>query len=360
MLVEPCKFECLEPLSLASGRELPGFTLAYETYGQLTPARDNAILVCHALSANAHAAGRHRPDDARPGWWDAAIGPGRMLDTDRYFVVCSNALGGNAGSSGPSSSDPHTGRPYGLRFPVVSVADMVAAQIHLADHLSVARWHAVVGGCLGGAQALTWLQHHPDRVGRVVAVGITAATSAHTIAFFEVMRQAVRLDPRWRGGDYYGHEPPDGGLGLSVMLGMLFWMTPAMMTEKFGRALVGDDYRYTLESEFRIERQLAALAEGGVRHLDANTMLYLTRAYEYFDLARGYPNLREALREAVAPTLLVSYTTDWRYAPERVEELAQALPRARHLTLDSPFGHGAYLIDPVPLAIPVRDFLEEV
>lgn len=343
------RFLCPEPLPLQSGRSLPSFELGYEMYGEFHPER--TVLLCHALSGSAHAAGEG-------GWWDSMIGPGKALDTDRVCVVCSNTLGGCTGSTGPSSPHPEDGRPWALRFPVLTVGDMVDAQARLADHLGVARWHAVVGGCLGGAQALTWLQRYPERCGRVAAIGITAATSPHSLAFYEVLRRSLTLDPAYGDGDYYAQGTPTGGMALNARIGMLFWMTPEIMASRYGRRLLGQDYRYTLEPEFSIHEGMAALGRGAGSRFDPNTMIYLTRAMDYYDLARGHGDLRAALAHARRPVHLVSYRSDWRYAPEQVEVLREALPDARHSVLDSPFGHGGWLFETGPLAATLAPFLQ--
>lgn len=346
-------FRSSRPLPLESGASLPEFEIAYEIYGDFSCER--AILVCHALSGSAQAAG----SQPRRGWWDSMIGPGKPLDTQRWCVVSSNVLGGCGGSTGPSSPHPQDGRPWARRFPVLSVADMVSAQLRLADHLGVECWQAVVGGCLGGAQALTWLQRHPARLRRAVAIGVTAATSAHSLAFFEVLRQSLMLDPDYGDGNYYERGIPTSGMALNARMGMLFWMTPALMEMKFGRRSLAGEYRYTLEPEFAVHEALAALGQGLGDRFDPNTMIYLTRAMDYFDLARGFSSLPEAMAQAKAPVLLVSYNTDWRYPREEVEKLRQALPDARHVTLDSHLGHGAWLFETAPLGQLVAEFLEQ-
>ena len=342
-----CNFSCSKTLTLQSGKELPGFQLAYEVYGEFDPNR--VILLCHALSGNAHAAGTG-------GWWQTMVGPGKALDTDRFCVICSNTLGGCNGSAGPSSVHSD-GRPWALRFPVVTVRDMVAAQLRLVEHLGIEKLQAVVGGCLGGAQALTWLQHYPQRVARAVAIGITDATSPHSLAFYEVLRQSLRLDPAYGDGDYYDDGIPTCGMGLNARVGMLFWMTPEVMQARYGRSLLHSDYRYTLEPEFAIHEGMAALGRGLGRRFDPNTMIYLTRAMDYYDLARGHGTLTQALAHIDHPVQLVSYQSDWRYPPPKVENLCQNLSGGRHAVLDSTFGHGSWLFETDTLQPVVRDFL---
>jgi len=361
VIVSPELAQFTEPLHLESGRSLNRFELAYECYGRLNDRKDNAILIGHGLSGTAHAAGRHHPEDFRPGWWDAAIGPGKMFDTDQFFVVCSNVLGGCGGSSGPSSENPDTGRPYALDFPVVTILDMVRAQVRLSDHLGIERWHCVAGGCLGGAQALTWGQHFSGRVNSVLSVGATAETSAHSLAFFEVIRETIRRDPNWNGGNYYGGPAPTSGLTLGSLIGMLFWMSPDAMDTRFGREKVKDGPQFTLGSEYKMQAFLQNIATNVERKFDPNTLLYVTRAMDYFDLSRGYPNLQGALESFPDRTLLVSYKTDWRYPPHKIERLAEAIRRVgrsvEHVTLESIFGHGAYLFDVEKLTPVVRKFL---
>lgn len=359
MVVEPHVARFEEPLELESGRTLPEFELAYEVYGQL--GRSPVIWLCHGLSGTAHAAGRYADDPERIGWWEQAIGPGRMLDTDRFCVICSNILGGSGGSSGPATPNPATGRPYALDFPVVTIPDMVRAQVRLMERLEIPQLHSVVGGCLGGSQALTWGQLFPDKVGSVIAIGATAATSAHSLAFFEVIRQAIRRDPLWAGGDYYAQGQPSAGLTLSGLIGMLFWMTPEAMEERFGRRRKPSSPQYSLEPEFETQHFLQRIADGVERKFDPNALLYTTRAMDYFDLQGEQPSLANALQGYRARTLLVSYQSDWRYPPPKVQQLADALElvgvEVAHQTLDSIFGHGAYLYDLQGLAPVVRQFL---
>lgn len=338
----------LEPLDLDCGAALPAFTLAYETYGTLDAGAGNAILVCHSMTHDAHAAG---PGE-RAGWWDEAIGAGRTFDTNRFFVVCSNVLGGCGGSTGPASIDPETMRPYALGFPQVTIADMVRAQKRLADRLGIARWRCIAGGCMGGAQALEWMRTYPEAVESALLIGTTARTSAHSLAFYEVLRQAVYRDPLWNRGNYYDRGIPMDGLALSTVLGALFWMSPAAMQERFGRRGAASDTapppprQFERAPEFAVEAFLARLASGLTARFDPNSLLYVSKAMSRFDLGG---NLTEALKDVTARTLLLSYDTDWRYPPEQVDELRHALRAngvdVRHEVLRSPYGHGAFLLD---------------
>jgi homoserine O-acetyltransferase len=356
-LVQPRVATFPAPLPLACGRALPGWSIAYETYGTLGRARDNAILVCHPLTADAHAAGRHAPDDARPGWWDAAIGPGRVLDTDRFLVVATAVIGGSGGSTGPASVNPETGLPWGTDFPVLTVSDMVRAQRPLLDRLGIRRLHAVIGGCFGGQQALSWAIQFPELVERAIVLATTPATSAHTIAVFAVLRHLVRADPAWRGGNYHGHGLPRRGLGAALAAAVPLWMNREAMERRFGRRRVAEGEQWTLDPEFAVELFLDDVAARGVERLDPNALLYLTRAEEYFDLAAEYGTLATALAPIRARTLLVSFAGDWRYPTEEVARLADGIAGARHVAVASPLGHDAIRYDVPSWAEAVRAFL---
>jgi homoserine O-acetyltransferase/O-succinyltransferase len=361
-IVEPRIARFGEDLRLDSGAVLDGYQLAYETYGTLAPDRANAVLVCHGLSGDAHAMGRHAPEDVRPGWWDIAIGPGRMIDTDRYFVICSNVIGGSGGSTGPGSPDPSTDRPFGIRFPVVTIADMVRAQVRLIDRLGIDRLHAVVGGCLGGHLALHWGIVHGERVRRVIAITVRAASAPYGIALWEVIRRAIRSDPNWRNGDYYGRSWPRLGLGLATMIALLHWMDGDQMETRYGRGRVGAaEPQYGFAPEFAVEHMIAKVAEAETNTMDPNTFLYLTRAMDYFDLTAGHPSLADALRQAGGDYLLVSYERDRRYPVSETERLAEALRQAgravRHVILNNSMSHGAFQFDLTGLDPVVRAFL---
>jgi homoserine O-acetyltransferase len=349
-----------EPLVLDCGRTLAGYTLSFETYGRLSPAADNAVLVCHSLTGTAHAAGRHGRADQRRGWWDGAIGPGRMIDTNRYFVICSDALAAGA-STGPRQADPATGRPYGLSFPVITIRDMVTAQRGLLDCLGIARLHAVIGGCMGGQQALEWAIAQPEAVRSAVVITTTPATSAHSIAIFAVMRRLIRSDPAWNGGDYYDGQPPHRGLGDAITAAVPLWMSRAAMEARFGRRTADPAPGYSLGHEFAVEAFIEQLASRAHSEIDPNGLLYLTRAVEYFDLAAEYGGIDRAVAPVTASVLFVSYREDWRYPAAETEILHRALRDAgadsRHLVLDSAMGHGAFIYDLAGLAGPVGAFL---
>lgn len=365
MIVETSKASFDVRLPLESGRVLEGFELAYETYGTLNGGRTNAILICHGLTANAHAAGLHSYLDDCPGWWDAAIGPGKPFDTDRYFVVCSNVLGGNGGSTGPASPDPTNKKPYGLRFPVMTIGDMVAAQVHLADRLGIRQFSCVAGGCMGGFQVMEWMSRHPERLSSAIVISATPSISAHSLGLWEVIRQAIMRDPHFNGGDYYEGERPNLGMGLTAMFGMMIWMSPEVMTKRFGLKLAGGRQKpsYSLEPEFEIQEFLHTIDLNARNRLDANSLIYLTKAMDYFDLRRGRKALSEAFSGLKARTLLVSYRSDWRYPPEEVDEIRAVLEESglpvHHAVLDSPFGHGSFIYDSAGVGERIRDFLEE-
>jgi homoserine O-acetyltransferase len=348
-----------DPLPVQCGAVLSPVEIAYETYGELNPSRSNAVLICHGLTADHHAVSRRE----RPGWWDKAIGPGRALDTDRYCIISSNALGSFGGSSGPASIDPRTGRPYGMRFPFITIADMADAQVRFADALGIDRFHAVIGGCMGGFQVLEWMRRHPDRHKRAVVISATPRTSTHTIALWHVMREAIRGDPDWRGGDYYDGTPPRSGIALMAMFGALFWMDRATLAERFGLRTIGNrPLSCGFSPEFEIEGFLERVGTNAVGRLDANALIYLTRAMDYFDIARGCRNLVQAMAPVRTPTLFISYTGDWRYPSDEIEEMHRALQAAggasTHAVLNSAWGHGGFLQEPEKLQPLFRSFLD--
>jgi homoserine O-acetyltransferase len=373
-----------EPLPLDCGRSLHPVRIAYETYGTLAPARDNVILVCHALSGDAHAAGIARTAPAEStrdgfgaedrdgssskglGWWDGMIGPGKAFDTTRYFVVSTNLLAGCRGTTGPSSVDPATGKPYGARFPVISVADMVRAQRAFLSELGIARLAAVAGGSLGGMQAFEWAVNYPDAVDAVVAIASTHALAPQGVAWNAIARNAIVADPSWQGGDYYGTgRAPSAGMGVARMVGHITYLSSQSLGDKFGRRLQSaDDIRYTLtEPEFAIESYLRHQADTFVKRFDANTYLYTSRALTYFDLSRQYGrgSLSEAVKGIAARTLLIAFSSDWLYPPSGSEEMAAALrahgkPVECHV-IDAPYGHDCFLLEEARQTPMIRRFL---
>ncbi|HZU13214.1 MAG TPA: homoserine O-acetyltransferase [Chloroflexota bacterium] len=368
------------PVRLEAGGYLSHVEIAYEIYGTLAPARDNAILVCHALSGDAHAAG-WRPGtpsavdgfgaedkQALPGlgWWDGLIGPGRALDTDTYCVICSNVIGSCRGSTGPASLSPATGRPYGSSFPVVTVGDMVRAQRLLLDELDIPRLRAAIGGSLGGMQSLEWALEYPDRIDAVILTASTARLGAQGLAWNAIARSAIMADPNWQGGDYLDTtRRPDPGLGVARMVGHVTYLSQAGMAERFGRRLQERDaYSYTLDNpDFAVESYLRHQAETFPRRFDANSYLYLSRALTYFDAARAYGrgSLPEAVRRIRAETLLISFDSDWLYPTSDSIELESALRAAgksveRH-ELSAPYGHDSFLLQTDQQTSIIRHFL---
>ena len=339
------------PLPLDCGAALSGYELRYETYGELNAARDNAVLVCHALNASHHVAGRYPGPPEQAGWWDNMVGPGKPVDTRRFFVVGVNNLGSCFGSTGPMSIDPASGRPYGASFPVVTVEDWVRSQARLADRLGIQRFAAVMGGSLGAMQALSWTIQFPDRVGHCVAIATTPKLSAQNIAFNEVARTAIRSDPDFHGGDYYARGVvPKRGLRVARMIGHITYLSNDDMAEKFGRSLRTADYAFGFGAEFEVESYLRHQGDKFSEYFDANTYLLITRALDYFDPARAFGgDLVQALAPASAGFLLVSFTTDWRFAPARAREIVEALVvngrEVVYAEIDAPHGHDAFLLD---------------
>ncbi len=341
------------PLPLTCGTVLASHELVYETYGELDARGSNAVLVCHALSGHHHAAGYHSADDRKPGWWETCIGPGKPLDTNRFFVVSLNNIGGCHGSTGPGSPHPATGQPWGPDFPAITVRDWVRSQAMLADHLGIDTWAAVVGGSLGGMQALQWSIDFPERVRHVVAIACAPRLSAQNIAFNEIARQAIYSDPNFHGGRYAEHGvAPTQGLMLARMVGHVTYQSDDGLREKFGREVASGDLELARDVQFQVESYLHYQGRSFSQRFDANTYLLMTRALDYFDPAREFgDDLVAALRRARASYLLVSFSTDWRFSSERSRELVDALIRARrnvsHADIDAPYGHDAFLL-PIP------------
>ncbi|MER2296424.1 MULTISPECIES: homoserine O-succinyltransferase MetX [Pseudomonas] len=343
-----------EPLALACGRSLNSYELVYETYGTLNPSASNAVLICHALSGHHHAAGYHATTDRKPGWWDSCIGPGKPIDTNRFFVVSLNNLGGCNGSTGPSSTNPATGKPYGAEFPVLTVQDWVHSQARLADRLGIGQWAAIVGGSLGGMQALQWTITYPERVRHCVDIASAPKLSAQNIAFNEVARQAILTDPEFHGGSFQDQGViPKRGLMLARMVGHITYLSDDSMGEKFGRELKSDKLNYDFHSvEFQVESYLRYQGEEFSGRFDANTYLLMTKALDYFDPAAAQGgDLAATLSHVKADYCIISFTTDWRFSPARSREIVDALMAARknvcYLEIDSPYGHDAFLI-PTP------------
>ncbi|MHB1294634.1 MAG: homoserine O-acetyltransferase MetX [Anaerolineae bacterium] len=365
-LVETKSWTFDEPaLELDCGQTLSPVTQAYETYGTLSPQRDNAILIEHALTGDAHVAGYHSPEDRKPGWWDNMVGPGKPYDTDRYFVVCSNIIGGCKGSTGPSSINPATGRPYALDFPIVTIGDMVRAQQRLMDHLGIPRWLAVAGGSMGGMQALDWAVRYPERVASVLSIAATSRMSAQGIAFDEVARQAIMADPRWMDGDYYGKDNPEAGLAIARMIGHITYLSQEQMHNKFGRRLQNREaFGYGFKAEFEVESYLRYQGDTFVKRFDANSYLYITKSVDYFDLTAGYRSLVEALERVQSEFLVMAFPSDWLFPPEQSKELVRALQangvRTTFLEIPSTYGHDAFLLPNEHMEGAIRGFLANV
>ncbi|MDQ0573261.1 homoserine O-acetyltransferase [Variovorax paradoxus] len=375
LVVSPQSMQFAGPLALRSGASLGDYTLAYETYGTLNADRSNALLVCHALNASHHVAGVYEGQAKSEGWWDNMVGPGKPVDTDRFFVIGVNNLGSCFGSTGPMHTNPATGRVYGADFPVVTVEDWVDAQAALLDALGIRTLAAVMGGSLGGMQALSWTLQYPDRVRHAVVVASAPNLTAENIAFNEVARRAIVTDPDFHGGHFYEHGViPKRGLRIARMIGHITYLSDDVMNEKFGRilrsAVEGEaaalDYRYsTQEIEFQIESYLRYQGDKFSEYFDANTYLLITRALDYFDPARGHGgNLSVAFAKATAKFLLVSFKTDWRFSPARSRELVKALLDNRrnvsYAEIDAPHGHDAFLLDDVRYMGVVRSYFERV
>ncbi|MCC6199650.1 MAG: homoserine O-acetyltransferase [Moraxellaceae bacterium] len=349
-LVTPQTIHVDTPLTLECKRVLPAYDLVYETYGELNDAADNAVLICHALSGHHHAAGYHAMTDTKPGWWDECIGPGKAIDTRRFFVVALNNLGGCHGTTGPASINPETGQNWGPDFPLVTVKDWVQVQARLADYLGIKQWAAVVGGSLGGMQALQWSVDYPERLRHAVVIACAPKLSAQNIAFNEVARQSILTDPDFHGGRFYQHDTyPRRGLILARMVGHITYLSDEAMKQKFGRDLRSGQFMYGFDVEFQVESYLRHQGETFSRNFDANTYLLMTKVLDYFDPAREYEHdLAKTLARAQCKFLVVSFTTDWRFSPARSREIVDALIHegkdVSYADIDAPQGHDSFLL----------------
>lgn len=357
-----------EPLRLTCGRQLDNYELVYETYGELNARKSNAVLICHALSGDHHAAGYHSPEDRKPGWWDECIGPGKPIDTERFFVVCLNNLGGCHGSTGPNSLNPETGRPWGNDFPSVRVRDWVHSQARLADYLGIECWAAVVGGSLGGMQAMRWSLEYPERIKHCVVIAAALKLSAQNLAFNEVARQAILSDPEFYGGEYLAHHAvPTRGLALARMIGHITYLSDDAMASKFGRDLRSGSLGHGSEvvAEFQVQSYLRYQGSQFSGNFDANTYILMTHALDYFDLALEYNNdAIEAFRHAMCSFMVISFSSDWRFAPERSREIVEALIAAdkpvSYVEIEADEGHDAFLL-PIPRYVDVfRAYMQRV
>ena len=349
-LVSPQTLHFDQEITLECGRTLPEFDLIYETYGKLNAKHSNAILVCHALSGDQHVAGYNSVDDKKPGWWEAYIGPGKPFDTNKFFVVCCNNLGGCKGSTGPMSINPATNKPYGRDFPIVTVSDWVVSQALLADKLEIKKFAAVIGGSLGGMQALQWAIDYPDRIEHAIVIASAPKLSAQNIGFNEVARQAISSDPDFHDGHFYDYGVvPRRGIKLARMLGHITYLSDESMRAKFGRELREGKINFNFGTEFQVESYLRYQGESFVDKFDANTYLLMTKALDYFDPAKKHnDNLAEALKNVSARFLVIAFTSDWRFAPERSREIVKALldtnKRVTYSEITANQGHDAFLI----------------
>lgn len=351
-------------LDLQSGRRLEHVDIAYETFGELDEHGANAVLICHALSGDAHVAAGVTPAGVeKPGWWDVMVGPGLAIDTRKYFVICSNVLGGCSGTTGPESIDPATDTPYGLRFPLVTIEDMVDAQALLVRSLGVDKLLTVTGGSMGGMQALSWTRRYPERVRTCIGVATTPRLAAQAIAFNEVGRTAILGDPNFAGGDYYGGPQPAQGLAIARMVGHITYLSDESMRSKFGRRLrAREDHAFDFVTEFEVESYLAYQGRKFVERFDANTYLYMTKAMDYFDLAAGSPSLADALTGLGVRFLLLTFSSDWLFPTYQTHGLVNAIRKAggqvSFAEIESPYGHDAFLLEPEEQRRYIEPFLE--
>ncbi|SFM24189.1 homoserine O-acetyltransferase MetX [Methanolobus profundi] len=359
-IVETLTFNLDHDLVLESGAKLKDVQIAYETYGKLNPEKSNAILICHALTGDAHAAGLHK-GESKPGWWDTLIGPGKTIDTDRYFIICSNVLGGCKGSTGPSSIDPDTGKQYGKNFPFITIKDMVKVQKDLVEHLGISKLFAVIGGSMGGVQVLQWAATYPEQVTKAIAIATTGRSSPQQIAFNEVARIAILSDPKWNDGNYYDGHAPTHGLALARMIGHITYLSDASMHQKFGRRLQDKEkYDYDLGFDFEVESYLHYQGQSFTKRFDANSYLYITKALDYFDLAKD-GSLIEGLKDAKAKFLIIAVSSDWLYPPYQSKEVVSALSAndvdVTYREIESNYGHDAFLLESGQLSYMIGNFL---
>lgn len=357
-------FHAPNELVLESGQRLGPITIAYETYGVLNHAADNTIVICHPLSGDSHAACKQKDNPDYIGWWDLFVGPGKTIDTTKYFVVCSNVIGGCKGSTGPASINPATEAPYGTAFPVITIGDMVHAQKALIDHLGVKKIKMVIGGSMGGMQALEWAIQYPDLVQSCVPIAATAKLSPQALAFDAVGRHAIISDPKWNNGNYYGQGQPEHGLSVARMIGHITYLSGDSMNEKFGRRLQEkENFGYDLSTDFQIESYLTYQGMKFINRFDPNSYIYLTKAISYFDLDKKYGSLEAAMEKTRCDFLVISIASDWLYTPEQSKDIVKALinldKRVTYSELQSLYGHDAFLIDNPKLFRLVQHFLEQ-
>jgi homoserine O-acetyltransferase len=349
-------------LELEYGEKLGPITIAYETYGKLNAQKSNVVLILHALSGDAHAAGFH-VEDKKPGWWDNMIGPGKAFDTEKYFVICSNVLGGCGGSTGPSSINPKTGRPYGAEFPVITIKDMVNAQRHLLDHMGIEKLLCVTGGSMGGMQVLQWVVSFPEKVCSAIPIATTTKQSPQQIAFNEVGRRTIIADPNWNGGNYYGRSSPAEGLAAARMIGHITYMSDTSMHEKFGRRLKNGKKLSKFGADFEVEGYLWYRGDNFVKRFDANSYLYITKAIDYFDISNG-KKLTDIFKDLKAKMLVIAFKSDWLYPPYQSQEIVKALKiagiDASYCEINSTYGHDAFLLEVEAETYFIKHFLNIV
>lgn len=357
-------FHSRESFTFECGKTIPGFTLRYETYGRLNKAKSNAILICHALSGDHHCAGVHDLSERKPGWWNNMIGPGKPIDTRQYFVICSNCLGGCRGSTGPMSANPDTGEPYHLDFPQLTIGDMIHAQRRLMDHFEIEKLYAVMGGSMGGMQALEWGIRYPDRVARIIPLATTGRSSAQAIAFNAVGRSAIMQDPGWLGGAYPDEEGPNVGLSIARMMAHITYLSDEGLEKKFGRARRSQQGQMEpFGIDFEVESYLHHQGQTFINRFDANTYLYFTKALDLFDLYAPTGNLEDAFRPLQARALVIGFSSDWLYPPSQNRALVHAMLRcgkhASYAEIDMPLGHDSFLVDAPDLDNLIRAFLAQ-
>lgn len=349
-------------LELDCGKTLSPVNIRYETYGELNSEKSNAVLILHALTGDAHVCGYYKESDKKPGWWDDMVGPGKAFDTEKYYIVCSNVIGGCMGSTGPSSVNPETGKPYNLDFPFITIGDMVRAQYRLMKHLGIEKWLSIAGGSMGGMQALQWALDYPDSVGSVIAIATTTRLSPQSIAFDWVARQAIMGDPKWKDGTY-GEDVPEQGLAIARMVGHITYLSDESMARKFGRRLQEkDDYSYDFTRNFQVESYLEYQGQQFVERFDANSYLYISRAMDYFDLSsKGNGDLNKALEKVKSTFLVVSFSSDWLFPTSHSKELVKALRNnnvdVSYCNIESGYGHDAFLLETETLGKLITGFL---
>lgn len=373
-IVETKYFHFADPpdeFVLSNGLKLGPIDVAYETYGELSEKKDNAILIFHALSGDAHAAGFNSADEKKPGWWDIMIGPSKPIDTLKYFVICANVIGGCKGSTGPSSPNPKTGAPYGISFPIISVKDMVTVQKKLIDYLGIKKLHCIIGGSMGGMQALQWLVSYPKNTKGAMIIATSPKHTAQEIAFNSVGRYSIITDPNWDNGNYYGKNLPKIGLSVARMIGHITYLSEEAMTQKFGRKTIAaktgkEEFAQLADftKEFEVESYLQYQGESFIKRFDANSYLYITKAIDNFDASEGYSGLTQALKEVEARCFVLSFTSDWLYPKEQSLKIVRALKingiDTSYANLESAFGHDAFLIDDERLKKLFKGFLDSI